>query len=65
MHKANRYGLASLCHLDELPPKGAVLIAAPLKFVDGTGSPVRALALVPGPSEPRRLAAARLADTTM
>jgi kynurenine formamidase len=48
MHKANRYGLASLCHLDELPPKGAVLIAAPLKFVDGTGSPVRALALAAG-----------------
>jgi isatin hydrolase len=47
MHKANRYGLASLCNLDQLPPKGAVLIAAPLKFVDGTGSPVRALALVP------------------
>ena len=47
MHQANRYGLASLCHLDELPAKGAVLIAAPLKFVAGTGSPVRALALVP------------------
>jgi isatin hydrolase len=47
MHKANRYGLASLCNLDQLPAKGAVLIAAPLKFVDGTGSPVRALALVP------------------
>ena len=47
LHKANRYGLASLCHLDQLPPKGAVLIAAPLKFVGGTGSPVRALALVP------------------
>jgi kynurenine formamidase len=47
MHKANRYGLASLCHLDQLPPKGAVLVAAPLKFVGGTGSPVRALALVP------------------
>jgi len=47
MHKANRYGLASLCNLDQLPPKGAILIAAPLKFVNGTGSPVRALALVP------------------
>ena len=44
MHKANRYGLASLCHLDQLPAKGAILIAAPLKLVDGTGSPVRALA---------------------
>jgi isatin hydrolase len=47
MHKANRYGLASLCNLDKLPPKGAILIAAPLKIVRGTGSPVRALALVP------------------
>ncbi|WP_176038558.1 cyclase family protein [Brucella tritici] len=46
VHKANRYGLASLCHLDRLPPKGAILIAAPLKLVNGTGSPVRALALV-------------------
>ena len=48
MHKANRYGLASLCHLDQLPAKGALLIAAPLKFVNGTGSPIRALALVAG-----------------
>jgi isatin hydrolase len=47
VHQANRYGLASLCQLDLLPPKGAVLIAAPLKFIEGTGSPVRALALVP------------------
>ncbi len=47
MHQNNRYGLASLCNLDQLPPKGAVIIAAPLKFVEGTGSPVRALALVP------------------
>lgn len=46
MHKANRYGLASLVNLDKLPPKGAILIAAPLKIVKGTGSPVRALALV-------------------
>jgi len=47
LHKNNRYGLASLAHLDKLPPKGAVLIVAPLKFVGGTGSPIRALALVP------------------
>lgn len=46
MHKAGRYGLASLCHLDQLPAKGAILIAAPLKFVKGTGSPIRALALI-------------------
>lgn len=48
MHKANRYGLASLVNLDKLPAKGAILIAAPLKFVNGTGSPVRVLALVAG-----------------
>ena len=47
MHKANRYGLASLCHLDRLPATGAILIAAPLKIVNGTGSPLRVLALVP------------------
>lgn len=47
LHKANRYGLASLVSLDKLPPKGAILIVAPLKIVKGTGSPVRALALVP------------------
>lgn len=46
LHKANRYGLASLQNLDKLPPKGAILIAAPLKIVGGTGSPIRALALV-------------------
>ncbi len=46
LHKHNRYGLASLANLDKLPPKGAILIAAPLKIKKGTGSPVRALALV-------------------
>ncbi|QDL92669.1 cyclase family protein [Paroceanicella profunda] len=46
LHKANKYGLASLCNLDKLPAKGAVLIVTPLKIEQGTGSPVRALALV-------------------
>jgi kynurenine formamidase len=46
MHKANKYGLASLCNLDRLPARGAILIAAPLKIVKGTGSPIRAMALV-------------------
>ncbi len=47
LHKHNRFGLASLANLDKLPPKGAILIAAPLKIKCGTGSPIRALALVP------------------
>ncbi len=48
LHRDNCFGLASLCNLDQLPPKGAILMAAPLKIEDGTGSPIRALALVPG-----------------
>ncbi|HTI38965.1 MAG TPA: cyclase family protein [Vicinamibacterales bacterium] len=47
MHGAGRFGLASLCNLDLLPPTGAILIAAPLKIVNGSGSPLRAIALVP------------------
>jgi kynurenine formamidase len=34
--------------LDLLPPKGAVIIAAPLKIKQGSGSPLRVLALVAG-----------------
>ena len=47
LHRDNCFGLASLANLDRLPAKGAILIAAPLKFERGTGSPIRALALVP------------------
>lgn len=47
MHGTNRFGLASLINLDQLPPTGAVIIAPPLKIVRGSGSPVRVLALVP------------------
>ena len=47
LHRDNCFGLASLANLDKLPAKGAILIAAPLKIQNGTGSPIRALALVP------------------
>ena len=47
MHGSGRLGLASLANLDKLPPTGAVVIAAPLKIVNGSGSPVRVLALAP------------------
>ena len=46
MHGAGKFGLASLANLDRLPPTGSVIIAAPLKIVDGSGSPLRVLALV-------------------
>lgn len=48
LHRDNCFGLASLVNLDQLPPKGAILIAAPLKIAAGTGSPIRALGLVAG-----------------
>jgi kynurenine formamidase len=47
LHKNNCYGLALLANLDRLPPKGAILVPAPLKIKRGTGSPIPALALVP------------------
>jgi len=47
MHGAGKFGLASLCNLDQLPPTGAVVIAAPLKIVRGSGSPLRVIALAP------------------
>lgn len=47
MHGAGKFGLASLCNLDQLPPTGAVVIAAPLKIVNGSGSPLRVIAITP------------------
>ncbi|MDX7986928.1 cyclase family protein [Xenorhabdus sp. 12] len=46
MHGENKYGLQCLKNLDQLPPIGTVLIAAPLKIGGGSGSPLRVLALV-------------------
>jgi kynurenine formamidase len=47
MHGNGKFGLASLRNLDQLPPTGAVVIAAPLKIVNGSGSPLRVLAIAP------------------
>jgi kynurenine formamidase len=46
MHGAGKYGLTQLQNLAQLPPQGALLIAAPLRIVRGSGSPARVLALV-------------------
>jgi kynurenine formamidase len=43
---AGKYGLTQLRNLDKLPVTGAVVIAAPLPIVNGSGSPARVLALV-------------------
>ena len=47
MHGAGKYGLQCMTNLDQLPARGAVIIAAPLKIEDGSGSPLRVIALVP------------------
>ncbi len=46
MHGANKFGLQCLRNLEQLPPTGALIIAAPLKLQAGSGSPLRVLALV-------------------
>lgn len=48
MHGANRFGLQCLNNLDQLPPHGAFIVSAPLKIQNGSGSPLRVLALVAG-----------------
>ncbi len=45
---AGKYGLTQLANLALLPAVGAVLVVLPLKLVNGSGSPCRAVALVEG-----------------
>lgn len=46
MHGAGKYGLQCLKNLDQLPAKGATIVAAPLKIEEGSGSPLRVFAIV-------------------
>lgn len=45
MHGNGKFGITSLINLDQLPPTGAIVIAAPLKIVNGSGSPLRVIAI--------------------
>jgi len=47
LSEANIYGLENVAYLEKLPATGATLIAAPMKIENGTGGPVRILALLP------------------
>lgn len=47
MHGAGKFGLTQLANVAQLPATGAVIIAAPLKIENGSGSPVRVIALLP------------------
>ena len=46
LHGAGKYGLQCLRNLDQLPTKGALIVSTPLKIKDGSGSPLRVLAIV-------------------
>ena len=46
LHGSNKYGLQCLANLDLLPATGAILVCPPLKIKNGSGSPLRVLALV-------------------
>jgi kynurenine formamidase len=43
---SGKYGLTQLQNLAALPPTGALLVAAPLPIVGGSGAPARVLALI-------------------
>ena len=45
MHGNGKFGITSLINLEQLPPTGAIVIAAPLKIVNGSGSPLRVIAI--------------------
>ncbi|WP_417248654.1 cyclase family protein [Celeribacter sp.] len=47
LHGAGKYGLQCLANLEALPLTGALVFAAPLKVLAGSGSPLRVIALVP------------------
>jgi kynurenine formamidase len=44
---ANCYGLENVANLEKVPPKGAIVIALPIKIKGGTGGPVRIIAILP------------------
>lgn len=46
MHGHGRLGLQCMTNLDLLPPTGGVIVSAPLKIIEGSGSPLRVIALV-------------------
>jgi kynurenine formamidase len=44
---ANKPGLENVANLEELPTKGATVIALPMKIAKGSGGPVRIIAILP------------------
>lgn len=47
VNAAGCYGLENLARLEELPPRGFYLFAAPIKIETGSGGPARVIAILP------------------
>jgi len=47
LFKANIPAFENLTNLDQLPERGALIIALPMKIKGGSGGPLRVLAIVP------------------
>ncbi|CAG0879090.1 unnamed protein product [Darwinula stevensoni] len=47
LYSANIYGIENLANVHRLPPKGFLVLVAPLKLVNGSGGPARVFAFVP------------------
>jgi len=47
LNEANIPGLENVANLERLPPRGATIIALPMKIAEGTGGPCRIVAVLP------------------
>lgn len=47
LYAENIVGFENIANIDQLPPKGAYIIALPMKIKSGTGGPLRIIAWVP------------------
>ncbi|MCS7034388.1 MAG: cyclase family protein [Phycisphaerae bacterium] len=47
VHSANKPAFENVANVDRLPPKGATIIALPMKIENGSGGPTRIVALLP------------------
>ena len=47
LYAANIPAFENLTALDRLPARGAFIVALPMKIADGTGAPLRAVAILP------------------
>jgi kynurenine formamidase len=51
LYAVNLPAFENLAALDQLPPRGAYVVALPMEIAGGTGAPLRAVAIVPPPSQ--------------